>query len=275
MQTSIQDPSNTALPLTVSRDWHTQSIEDLAFQLGVDPQQGLSVSEALARLERDGANRLIPKPRRPAWRLFIDQFKNLLIVILLGAVVLAWTIGDLIDALVILGVVIFNALLGFHQEFRAEQAVAALKRMLAQHATVRRGGVVVEVSRFDLVPGDVVLLDAGGKVPADATIVRTVREGRTIYDNIGKFVRFQLSTNIGALLTVGTAPLLGMPIPFTAIQILWVNIIMDGPPAMALGVDPARPGVMNKPPRGLRGRLLDGRLLIRLAGYGTIMTLDR
>ena len=106
-----------------------------------------------------------------------------------------------------------------------------------------------------------------------ATIVRAVREGRTIYDNIGKFVRFQLSTNIGALLTVGAAPLLGMPIPFTAIQILWVNIIMDGPPAMALGVDPVRPGVMNKPPRGLRGRLLDGRLLIRLAGYGTIMTL--
>ena len=106
-----------------------------------------------------------------------------------------------------------------------------------------------------------------------ATIVRAVHEGRTIYDNIGKFVRFQLSTNIGALLTVGAAPLLGMPLPFTAIQILWVNIIMDGPPAMALGVDPVRPGTMNKPPRGLRERLLDGRILIRLAGYGTIMTL--
>ncbi len=171
MQTGIQGPDNTELPRTDSRNWHTQSIEDLAFRLGVDPQQGLSVAEALARLERDGANRLIPKPRRPAWQLFIDQFKNLLIVILLGAVVLAWTIGDLIDALVILGVVIFNALLGFHQEFRAERAVAALKRMLAQHATVRREGVIVEVSRFDLVQGDVVLLDAGGKVPADGRVI--------------------------------------------------------------------------------------------------------
>jgi len=86
-------------------------------------------------------------------------------------------------------------------------------------------------------------------------------------------MRFQLSTNIGAMLTVGIAPILGMPLPFTAIQILWVNIIMDGPPAIALGVDPTRPGIMNKPPRGLRERLLDGQLLIRLAGLGSIMTL--
>jgi len=74
-----------------------------------------------------------------------------------------------------------------------------------------------------------------------ATIVGAVKEGRTIYDNIVKFVRFQLSTNIGAILTVLGAPLLGLPTPFTAIQILWVNIIMDGPPAMTLGVEPARP----------------------------------
>jgi len=151
--------------------WHAQPIQDIAIRLGVDCRQGLNIAEALARLKRDGANRLIPKPRRPAWQVFVDQFKNLLIVILLGAVALAWAIGDLIDASVILGVVIFNALLGFHQEYRAERAVAALMRMLAQHATVRRDGVVVEVSRLDLVQGDVVLLDAGSKVPADGRIV--------------------------------------------------------------------------------------------------------
>jgi len=157
--------------LTGERPWHAQPIQDIASRLGVDYRQGLTTAEALARLERHGANRLKPKPQRPAWHLLIDQFKNLLIVILLGAVALAWAIGDLIDAFVILGVVIFNALLGFHQEYRAGQAVAALKRMLAQHATVRRDGVAVEVSRFELVKGDVVLLDAGSKVPADGRIV--------------------------------------------------------------------------------------------------------
>ena len=157
--------------LTDDRPWHAQPIQDVAIRLGVDCRQGLTIAEALARLERDGANRLIPKPRRPIWQVFVDQFKNLLIVILLGAVALAWAIGDLIDAFVILGVVIFNALLGFRQEYCAEQAVAALKRMLAEHATVRRDGVTVEVSRFDLVQGDVVLLDAGTKVPADGRIV--------------------------------------------------------------------------------------------------------
>ena len=74
-----------------------------------------------------------------------------------------------------------------------------------------------------------------------ATIVRAVEEGRTIYDNIVKFVRFQLSTNIGAILTVLGAPFFGFATPFTAIQILWVNIIMDGPPAMTLGVEPSPP----------------------------------
>ena len=151
--------------------WHAQPIQEVGSQLGVDCRTGLTIAEAQARLERDGANRLMSKPQRPAWHLFIDQFKNLLIIILLGAVVLAWAIGDLIDAFVILGVVIFNALLGFRQEYRAEQAVAALKRMLAQHATVRRDGVAVEVSRFNLVQGDVVLLDAGSKVPADGRII--------------------------------------------------------------------------------------------------------
>lgn len=157
--------------LTDSRPWHAQPIQDVATRLGVDCQEGLSIAEALARLGRDGANRLIPKPRRPAWQVFVDQFKNFLIVILLVAVVLAWLIGDLKDALVILGVVIFNAVLGFRQEYRAEQAVAALKRMLAEHATVRREGVATKISRFDLVQGDVVLLDAGGKVPADGRII--------------------------------------------------------------------------------------------------------
>ncbi|MDP3033149.1 MAG: HAD-IC family P-type ATPase, partial [Rhodocyclaceae bacterium] len=104
-----------------------------------------------------------------------------------------------------------------------------------------------------------------------ASIVHAVEEGRTIYDNIVKFVRFQLSTNIGAILTVLGAPLFGIPTPFTAIQILWVNIIMDGPPAMTLGVEPARPGIMRSKPRQPDANILTASRLTRLMFYGLTM----
>jgi Ca2+-transporting ATPase len=104
-----------------------------------------------------------------------------------------------------------------------------------------------------------------------ATIVGAVKEGRTIYDNIVKFVRFQLATNIGAILTVLGAQLLGLPTPFTAIQILWINIIMDGPPAMTLGLEPARPGIMNEPPRSTGARILTLPRFWRLLAYGATM----
>jgi len=104
-----------------------------------------------------------------------------------------------------------------------------------------------------------------------ATIVSAVKEGRAIYDNIVKFVRFQLSTNMAAIQAVLGASLLGWPTPFTAIQILWINIIMDGPPAMSLGVEPAHPGVMEERPRKPSGRILNRGRLWRLFVYGLTM----
>ncbi len=106
-----------------------------------------------------------------------------------------------------------------------------------------------------------------------ATIVKAVKEGRGIYDNMVKFVRFQLSTNIGAILTVAFAPLLGMPIPFTAVQLLWINIIMDGPPAMSLGVDPVRAGSMKEAPRDPEARILSFRRFGNLFSYGLTMAI--
>ncbi len=105
-----------------------------------------------------------------------------------------------------------------------------------------------------------------------ATIVRAVEEGRTIYANIVKFIRFQLATNIGALATVLAAVLLNWPVPFNPIQILWVNIIMDGPPAMALGVDPPRPGAMSEPPRAPGAEILTLRRIAILALLAAVMT---
>ncbi|HMQ26586.1 MAG TPA: HAD-IC family P-type ATPase, partial [Acidimicrobiales bacterium] len=104
-----------------------------------------------------------------------------------------------------------------------------------------------------------------------ATIVRAVREGRTIYDNIVKFVRFQLSTNLGAIASLVGAQLAGLPTPFSAIQVLWINLIMDGPPAMALGVDPPAEGTMARAPRDPRAAILSGRRLSVLISYGAVM----
>jgi P-type Ca2+ transporter type 2C len=104
-----------------------------------------------------------------------------------------------------------------------------------------------------------------------ATIVRAVRQGRVLYDNILKFVRFQLSTTIGAILTVFFAPLAGMPEPFTPIQILWVAIIMDGPPAVSLALDAARPGIMFEPPRSRTEPVLPFSRLTKIVAYGITM----
>ncbi len=125
------------------------------------------------------------------------------------------------------------------------------------------------------VVGTAVAKEAATMVLTDdnfATIVTAVRHGRTLYDNILKFVRFQLSTTIGAILTVFIAPLLGMPEPFTALQILWVAIIMDGPPAVSLALDAARPGIMDEPPRPRAEPVLPLQRIARVFAYGTTMT---
>lgn len=153
------------------RPWHTLSPEIAAATLEVDPGRGLEEGEAAARLARFGENRLIEATPRSAWLKFIDQFRNLLVIVLLFAAALAWAIGDLKDAVVILIVVLFNASLGFYQEHRAEQTLAALKGMLAAHARVRRNARMEEIDAAQLVPGDIVLLEAGDRIPADGRLL--------------------------------------------------------------------------------------------------------
>ena len=137
----------------------------------VDPVGGLDPAEAERRLQAYGPNRLVAAAPRPAFLRFLDQFRSFLVLILIGAAVLAAAVGDLKDPIVIGIVVITNALLGFVQERRAEKSLDALRRMLADTAKVRRGGVVVAVAADAVVPGDVVLLEAGDRVPADAALV--------------------------------------------------------------------------------------------------------
>lgn len=151
--------------------WHSLSGSDAAHALDARPVEGLTSSAVNQRLATYGENKLDEAATRPIWLKFFDQFKNFLVIVLLFAAGLAWAIGDLKDAAVILIVVILNAGLGFWQEYRAERTLAALKDMLAAHARVRRDGQVTEVDASQLVPGDIVLLEAGDRVPADGRLL--------------------------------------------------------------------------------------------------------
>ena len=157
--------------MTAPMPWHSQSVEAACGALEVDPARGLSPEVAAARVARYGENRLVEARARPAWLKFLDQFRNFLVIVLLMAAGLAWAVGDLKDAVVILLVVVFNAGLGFYQEHRAEQTLAALKNMLAARARVRRNAQVLELDAALLVPGDIVLLEAGDRIPADGRLL--------------------------------------------------------------------------------------------------------
>ncbi|HEY9098112.1 MAG TPA: cation-translocating P-type ATPase [Thiobacillus sp.] len=156
---------------TKPQAWHTLTCEAATQALTVVPAQGLSESEVAGRLAQVGENRLHEAAPRPLWLKFVDQFKNFLVIVLLFAAGLAWAIGDLKDAVVILIVVVFNAGLGFYQEHRAEQTLAALKDMLAATARARRAGNVIDLDAALLVPGDIVLLEAGDRIPADGRLL--------------------------------------------------------------------------------------------------------
>ncbi len=163
---TIQTPART-----LNTAWYQLDIARCAQQLHTDVTLGLSDAEAQSRRTKHGPNQLAQAPPRSPWLKLLDQFKSLLVLVLIGAALLAGAIGDMKDAVVILIVVAFNAGLGFYQEHRAEATLAALKKMLAQHARVRRSGQVLQIAAQDLVPGDVLLLEAGDRVAADGRVL--------------------------------------------------------------------------------------------------------
>jgi Ca2+-transporting ATPase len=153
-------------------DWHLTSIAE-ALKKTDSQLGGLSDSESEKRREKYGLNELIGKKRKPAWILFFLQFKDLMIVILLAAALVSGLVGEMKDAVVILIIVLLNAIVGFVQEFRAEKALEALKKMSAPSAHVLRDEKLVHINASQLVPGDVVMLEAGNMVPADLRLLET------------------------------------------------------------------------------------------------------
>jgi Ca2+-transporting ATPase len=151
--------------------WHSIEVEQVVKELGTDPHQGLSEEEVKKRVEEYGYNELKKQEGASPFILFINQFKNVLIIILLIAIVLSAVVGEIVDAAIIGVIVVFCAVLGFIQEYRAEKALEALKKMLSPTITALRGGREEEVPSKELVPGDVLLLEAGDKIPADGRLI--------------------------------------------------------------------------------------------------------
>ncbi len=151
-------------------NWHAIDLQEVLKRLGVS-EEGLTSDEAARRLEEVGSNALEVEESTGPLRLLLRQVRNPLIYLLAGAAVLSLFIGHLIDAGVIIGVIVLNTLLGFIQEWRAEGALAALRRMTAPHARVLRNGSPKEINAAEVVPGDILILETGDRVAADARLL--------------------------------------------------------------------------------------------------------
>jgi Ca2+-transporting ATPase len=154
--------------------WHALTAEDVAAKLNTQVEQGLSSEIAQERLEKFGLNQLAEKPRPSFLSLVLAQLKSFVVILLIVASVISAILGEWVDAAAILTIVVLNAILGVVQESRAEEALAALKKMAAPDSHVLRDGKRVIVPSAQLVPGDVVFLEAGNFVPADMRLLESV-----------------------------------------------------------------------------------------------------
>ncbi|MCR3921242.1 MAG: calcium-translocating P-type ATPase, SERCA-type [Firmicutes bacterium] len=147
--------------------WSNVPFDEVSRHFQVDAQQGLSGREATQRLHHNGHNVLAKKKKVSPLVLFLFQFRDFMVLVLLGATLLSAVLGEYTDAVVIIGIVLVNAILGFFQEYRAEQSLEALRELTAPTARTVREGVRCEVPAEELVPGDVVIIEAGDRIPAD------------------------------------------------------------------------------------------------------------
>ncbi len=154
--------------------WHTFSTENVAEQLTTDLEQGLTLEQSSELLVKTGPNEMREIGRKPWWRILWEQFTSTMVLILIAAGVLSLILKDFKDAIAIFAIVVLYAVLGFVQEYRAEQAIAALKRLAVPVVKVIRAGQVQEISARLLVPGDIVLLEAGNLVPADCRVLESI-----------------------------------------------------------------------------------------------------
>lgn len=164
----VQHPSH---PTALNAPAYQLPTDEVLAQLSSHPQRGLSDAEAKARRERFGANLLQETGRQPLYQLFLHQFKNLLIAVLCVAAAMAWYLGDVRGATVLIMIILVNAVIGLYQEYHAEQLLERLKSIIQARARVMRNGETQELVAEDLVPGDIVFLQEGDAVPADLRLL--------------------------------------------------------------------------------------------------------
>jgi len=153
--------------------WFSKSTEEVLKEINVNPSQGLSEEEAKTRLVKYGPNRLEGKKKKNIFQLFIAQLQEWLIYILFAAVIITLFMGEYIDAIIIIMVIITNAVLGVIQEVKAGKAIEALQKMSFPKALVRRNGVTIEVNSHEIVPGDILILDTGRFIAADIRLIES------------------------------------------------------------------------------------------------------
>lgn len=163
----------TAIKDTAIQTWHHSEVYDIARLLEINLENGLSTPEVARRQTTYGFNELTGKKGKPWWVKFLLQYKQPMLIVLVGAGVVKFVTGSFLNAAVIWGVTTTNAIIGFLQESKAEGAIAALAKAVTTEATVLRNGEKIRVSSRELVPGDIVLLTSGDKVPADLRLIKT------------------------------------------------------------------------------------------------------
>jgi len=154
--------------------WHSQPVEKVLEDLATHREQGLTTPEAQKRLEQYGHNELREKPPTPLWQRILDQLKEFVVLLLIGASIVSFLLGDDVEAAAIIAIVILNTVIGVIQEARAEASLAALKKLAAPDARGLRDGQRVNLPARELVPGDVVFLEAGNFIPADVRLVESI-----------------------------------------------------------------------------------------------------
>jgi P-type Ca2+ transporter type 2C len=153
-------------------DPHAKNADDVIVALGSSRESGLTDNEVVKRHEQFGRNVLPQAKRKPAWMIFLTQFKSTIVYILVIAAVISFLYDHLLDAYIIAGIILVNAIVGFFQEFQAEKSIEALKKLIIPQTQVKRNGKLVTVSSHELVPGDIIVCDEGDHVPADARLFK-------------------------------------------------------------------------------------------------------
>jgi len=208
--------TSAAAPSALDRThWHALDSHDVSLMLAVDPKVGLMPAEVSERQLHYGPNALQRIRSRPAWRVLIDQFANIVIALLAIAAVISWATGDSAESIAILIVLVLNAAVGFATEWQAGRALDALRRQSRTLTRVRRAGFESTVEAEELVPGDIVILNAGDRVPADARLIDAIRleteesaltgESTTVEKNVHAVSRQTPLAERHSMLYLGTA----------------------------------------------------------------------